>query len=121
MPTVLASVAPLSPVIVSVAVNEPAATYVWLGLAVVDVPPSPKSHKRLYVPSESPDPADEKATVRGSLPEVGTPAAAAVGGWFAATTTVWVAVLCPPALSVTVSVTMWVPGVVMAWVALAVF
>ena len=84
----------------------------WLGLAWVDVPPSPKSQLRLtIVPSVSVEPADENATIRSSLPDVGVPLACAVGGTFGIGLTVMaiVSVSVTPLSSVTVSVAVKVP------------
>ena len=57
------------------------------------------------MPSESVDPADEKATASGARPDVGVPDAAAVGGTFGIGVTVMgiVSVLVAPLSSVTVS------------------
>ena len=66
---------------VSRAVYVPAVVYVRLGFAAVEVPPSPKTHEYDKVdPSGSDEPALEKATVSGALPEVGVPVATAIGG-----------------------------------------
>ena len=54
----------------------------WLGLACVEVCPSP--NVQLYVngwPSGSLDPELEKPTSSGAAPDVGVAAAAATGGW----------------------------------------
>ena len=65
----------------------PADAYVWLGFAVVAVAPSPNC--QLYVnavPSGSDEPALEKLTVNGTVPDNGAPLATATGGRFVATT-----------------------------------
>ena len=54
----------------------------WLGLAAVDVCPSP--NVQLYdngCPSGSLDPALEKFAVSGAGPDRGLASAAAIGGW----------------------------------------
>jgi hypothetical protein len=58
----------------------PGCAYVWLGLAAVDVPPSPNVHA--YVsgcPSGSDEPALEKLTASGAGPPVGFADATATG------------------------------------------
>jgi len=80
--TVVVPWAPPLSVNVKVAMKGPATEYVWLGLASVELPPSPKF--QLYavmVPSLSVDPAEEKATVRGAGPDGGVPVATATGDW----------------------------------------
>ncbi len=75
----------------------------WLGLAAVLVPPSPKVHAyESMVPSESDDPELSKSTSRKSTVGVN----AAVGTTLAASTeTSCDTVAMPPLLSVTVRVT----------------
>jgi hypothetical protein len=78
---VFVAVAPALSVTFSVTAYVPAAAYVWLGFAVVAVPPSPNVHARaVIVPSESVDVSvklatsmfalDVKFAVGGTLPPV---------------------------------------------------
>src|SRR5947209_13985727 len=76
-------VRPPGSVTVNVAVRTPFDEYVWLGFAAVDVLPSPKFHERLSAPpSGSNEPAEEKLTVIGAIPDVRLAAAFAVGARF---------------------------------------
>jgi hypothetical protein len=67
---------------VNVAVNVlgVADTYVWVGFACVDVPPSPKVHEYVRgLPVGAVDPALENDTPSGEYPVCGVAEATAVG------------------------------------------
>src|SRR5436190_7266981 len=81
--TLAAAVRPAGSVTVSVTLRCPLVAKVWVGLAAVDVPPSPKFQAKVSAPpSGSEDPAEEKLTLSGAAPEVRLALARASGAWF---------------------------------------
>ena len=72
----------------------------------------------MIVPSGSLDPDESNMTVMGAVPDVTSGTNAATGDWFTGAEVTVIVVDSPsvaPALSVTVRVTTWAPGVVNVW------
>ena len=72
----------------------------------------------MIVPSGSLEADESKVTVIGAVPEVTSGTNAATGDWFTGAEVTVIVVDSPsvaPALSVTVRVTTWAPGVVNVW------
>ena len=99
--TLAVAFTPFASVTVKRAVYEPACKYIWLGLWLVDVVPSPKLHENVI--GARPPPAEPvNATVSGASPLVGLADAPALR--VGETTTPAVALAVRAFASVTVSV-----------------
>ena len=96
---------------VNVTSYVPAAPYGWIGFDSVDVPPSPKSHDQdaIVAPSAAVDCVPSKLTESPSFTVPNAAVGSACGGGGGATVTCFEVELVRPVLSVTVSVTVYVP------------